>query len=100
MSLTDGASTPSFNALGGPNYYYCCGCGCGPQSIALCPLCIDCGHPGCSSCKSDATEKNSGQEISASAAAIERVDFTDVSSDVNLTFQRPSPAASATTRLE
>jgi hypothetical protein len=100
MSLTDGASTPSFNTLGEPTSYYCCDCGFGPQSMVLCPQCISCSHTGCSRCKSDATEKNSGREIGASAAAVERVDFTDVSSDVSLTFQRPSPTASATTRLE
>ncbi|OCK94611.1 uncharacterized protein K441DRAFT_677447 [Cenococcum geophilum 1.58] len=100
MSLTDSASTPSFNTLGGPTDYYCCGCGFGPQSINMCPKCINCGHTGCSSCESDATEGISGREIGASATTVERVDFTDVSSDVNLTFQRPSPTAFATTRLE
>lgn len=100
MSLADGASTPSPNALGGPTSYYCCYCGLGPQLMALCPKCIDCGHIGCSNCRSDATERISGREIGASATAVKRVDFTDVSSDANLTFQFHSPTASATSHFE
>lgn len=34
-----------------PNYlFYCCGCGEGPQSVALSPHCYNCDHAACDCC--------------------------------------------------
>jgi len=36
--------------FGDPDYWYCCLCGYGPQSVHLSPSCCSCGHDGCSNC--------------------------------------------------
>ena len=92
-------NNPSPTIHGGAEYYICCQCGNGPQSIKLCPQCYHCSHIGCSFCTGD--YQNAHEEKGPPSASI-LVKNSKASTDpslVNTLSQDPSRTTRSPTSL-